>query len=241
MKHLNQIAQQLVDWGAGIGVEIDLLSASASLLYLEEVIQANLTLNLTRIVDADSAVRLHILDSVAALNEVLEAPDGPICDIGTGGGFPGVPLALCSRRRCTLLDSVRKKALAVQQILENRGLHDAMQAVGVRAEQHARDSRGQYAVVTARAVGQLQSLVELGAPLLMKGGRLICLKGSPSNDEIEAGDRAARVVGLERASTRDFCLPGGGEHRTIIAYLRIRDSSVPLPRREGLAQHSPLG
>lgn len=95
--------------------------------------------------------------------------------------------------------------------------------------------------MTARAVAPLASLVELAAPLLCAGGTLVALKGSPTATEIESGLRAAAVVGLAFKSRRDFLLPGGDEQRCVIVYESVRKSSVLLPRREGLAQHAPLG
>jgi 16S rRNA (guanine527-N7)-methyltransferase len=204
------------------------------------VLEANKTTNLTRIQDTDSAIRLHAIDSLACLREVLDAPPGRLLDVGSGAGFPGLPLAVVGNREAVLLDSVAKKTRIVQSIVEELGLSGSITCVAERAETHAESHRGEYAVVTARAVSSLAALVELAAPLLAPGGRLVCLKGRPSDQEIAAGETAASVCGMECSSIRVVLLPEGEESRTIVSYTVVDDARVALPRRLGLAQHRPL-
>lgn len=240
MKHSDSIVElSELCREAGIEVQSGVLEPLVS--YLEAVLRANETVNLTRITDPPEALRLHILDSLCALHEVIEAPLGGMCDIGTGAGFPGVPLAHAAMRQCTLLDSVGKKADVAERILAELGSIQGITVSRDRAEYHARAHAGSYSVVTARAVAPIASLVELSAPLLSNGGRLVALKGSPTELEIAAGRTAAAVVGLDFKSRRDYVLPGGEEQRCVIVYEKARKSRVPLPRREGLAQHAPLG
>lgn len=241
MKHLEQdvlILRQLCE-SAGIAVSDTLISDLIA--YLDELLLVNQTINLTRITERDVAIRLHVLDSLTALPEVLAAPSGPLCDIGTGGGFPGLPLAAGSSRAATLLDSVGKKALAVEGVLRSGSWNPDIHAVGARAEQHAREFPSSYAVVSARAVAPLASLVELASPLLRIEGVLVALKGALTADELAGGDRSAAKVGMQRVSARRFTLPGGDEQRAVVVYAKTAKPRVSLPRREGLAQHSPLG
>lgn len=244
MKHTDQDAATLLAQlceEAGALVTPD--QADQAVTYLLAIIERNHQINLTRISTLDAGIRLHLLDSLLALPEIASSPLGPICDIGTGGGFPGVPLSIVTGRSTTLLDSVRKKTTAVNAVLETLrtdGLDIHALAVGERAEIHAAALGGLYAVVTARAVAPLASLVELAAPLLMPDGVFIAYKGAPLPDEIAAGDVAARIVGMRRLSLRTIVLPRGDEERTIITYLRSGPGKVSLPRRDGLAQHLPL-
>ena len=241
MKHSDPHADSLAEFCNETGIDVSREVLATMLQYLDAVLVANETTNLTRITDRSQAVRLHLADSLCAIPEVLSAPAGRICDIGTGGGFPGVPIALAAGRECMLLDSVRKKAEIVAGILRELRLDQLIGVSSDRAEQHARNRREQYAVVTARAVAPLASLVELAAPLMFEGGELVALKGSPDPAELDAGLAAARVAGLTLRSNRDFILPGGDEQRCIIVFRKVKGSKVTLPRREGLAQHSPLG
>ena len=210
------------------------------LSYLRALMKMNSKLNLTRIVEPSEAVRLHIIDSLLCLPEVLAAPAGSLCDVGTGGGLPGVPLCVVSGRRGTLLDSVGKKARAVEEILRGLGLDATISALPERSEAHALTHRGRYAVVTARAVSSLPALVEMAAPLLSDGGVLVALKGSPSAGEVLRGSEAAMLVGLRQFSVRTLRLPGGGEIRTVIAYQRSGKAKLNLPRRPGQAHSAPL-
>ncbi len=241
MKHSESQTALLSRRCAESSIEASDQSLIVLVRYLNAVLAANETTNLTRITDPEQALRLHILDSLCALTEIRSAVDGPLCDIGTGAGFPGVPLAVVSGRDCTLLDSVRKKADIAAGILMDMGLDRQIRVSHDRAEQHARKHAGEYAVITARAVAPLASLAELAAPLLCDGGVLVALKGDPSQGELDSGDVAAGIVGLRLKSKRHFRLPGGDEQRCVIAYVKTGRSAVSLPRREGLAQHSPLG
>jgi 16S rRNA (guanine527-N7)-methyltransferase len=100
--------------------------------------------------------------------------------------------------------------------------------------------RGKFPVVVARAVSELPALVELASPVLAMDGRLYCLKGSPTQEETTRGLAAADLVGMVHMYEREFELPEGAGHRTILCYRKSGESSVALPRREGLAQNSPL-
>jgi len=241
VKHSDSLVQELARICTATGLEIPSGVREMLIAYLEAVLRANDTVNLTRITDPTQAVRLHLVDSLCALPEIVSAPAGRICDIGTGAGFPGVPISLATDRACTLLDSVGKKADVVAGILMDLGLSRGITVSRDRAEQHARNHSGGYTAVTARAVAPLASLVELAAPLLSAGGRLVALKGSPNQSELDAGLSAANVVGLRFTSKREFVLPDGDEQRCVIVYEKVRESRVSLPRREGLAQHAPLG
>ena len=241
VKHSDIRVQTLAELCAQAHVEVPVEVFPPLVAYLAEVLRANKSVNLTRITDPSQATRLHVLDSLCALPEVTGAPAGRVCDIGSGAGFPGVPLALAAARKCTLLDSVGKKGDVASRILKDLGLDGSISVSKERAEQHARNHPGKYSVVTARAVAPLASLVELAAPLLSRGGRLVALKGSPCQSELDAGLAAAAVVGMEFRTRREFILPGGYERRCVIVYVNARQSRVPLPRREGLAQHAPLG
>ena len=223
---------------AGLTVSHD--EVTQMVLYLAAVVAMNRSINLTRIETMSTGVRLHLLDSLVVQPEIEESTQGDMCDIGTGGGFPGVPLSILTGRKCVALDSVGKKAIAVNEILAGQGLQGQCLALPVRAEAHARERPGFYAVVTARALAPLPSVVELAAPLLGQEGTLISYKGAPTDAEIESGDRVAKIVGLRRASTRKLILPDGDDRRTIISYKRVGASAILLPRREGSAQHDPL-
>lgn len=208
--------------------------------YLDLILEANETTNLTRIDSKESARLLHVEDSLVALPEINEAPDGLYGDLGTGGGFPGVPVAIMTGRKAVLVDSVRKKVAIVEKAVEKLGLNGQISTFGGRIEDLARERRGQFSVLTARALSQLPSLLELSSPLLKEGGLLVCYKGTASEEEQVNAERVAKKVGMKFVSRRSLTLSDGETHREIYVYRREGKSQVKLPRRIGLAQHNPL-
>lgn len=240
MKHIQSSPQRIVSLCADAGVVVSLSCAAASLSYLEAIQAANESVNLTRISDFEQGIRLHVVDSLVALPEVVAAPDGPMLDLGSGGGFPGVPLALASSRPTTLLDSTAKKMRAVEEVLVAEGLATVIATAAARAEEYATQQPNHFAVVVARAVAPLPSLVELAAPFLSTDGVFVALKGSPEGTERTNARRVAALVGLRESSWRELLLPGGSETRTLVTYRRVAEPQVRIPRRTGLAQHSPL-
>jgi 16S rRNA (guanine527-N7)-methyltransferase len=135
---------------------------------------------------------------------------------------------------------VGKKTASVNGVLRSVGVSQQLMAVTSRAEDYARSNSREFAVVTTRAVSALPALVELAAPLLIEGGRLVALKAVPEESELERGRRVASRVGMHEVSVRRLLLPGGTERRCLVSYERSGDSEVRLPRRTGEAQRSPL-
>ncbi|MDZ4179026.1 MAG: 16S rRNA (guanine(527)-N(7))-methyltransferase RsmG [Coriobacteriia bacterium] len=198
------------------------------------VLEANTRLNLTRIVEPHAVATLHIADSLAFTTHATLG--GRILDIGAGAGFPGIPLAIIGHD-VWLCESVTKKASFLSTCLADLGLHGKV--FDIRAEELASTHPAAVDVVVARAVSSLPSLVELAAPLLVPGGRLVALKGSPEDSERAAGVAAAGICGLVLSSEIHYSLPAG-ESRAVFVYERVGRSRVKLPRSPGMAQRHPL-
>ena len=230
---------EVVRSAAGIGVELSADQARLIARHLAMVLEANEHVSLTAIREPSEALRLHVCDSLLALPELSESPEGSCVDLGSGAGFPGIPLAVVSGRSFVLCESVNRKARFLEAAVVDLGLENHVTVVSIRAEDLSISNREGFAVVVARAVAPLSALVELASPLLAEGGRLLAFK-SRSTDEIEAADRTARLVGMKHRSTREVLLPEGGERRAIIVYERVGASSITLPRRTGMAQKRPL-
>ena len=208
--------------------------------YLDLVLKANETTNLTRITDRTQAEILHIEDSLVGLQEINAAPSGLYGDLGTGGGFPGVPVAIYTARSAVLVDSVKKKINILDSIIDALGLGGQISTYAGRIEDLAQERRGSFAVLTARALSQLPSLLELAAPLLMKGGRLVCYKANVTDEELNHAVSLERLTGMKMVSRRSFDLSDGCTHREIIVFEKTGSPKIKLPRRVGLAQHNPL-
>lgn len=208
--------------------------------YLDSILEANKVTNLTRITDGEQARLLHIEDSLVGLPEVNEAPTGLYGDLGSGGGFPGVPLALATGRETLLVDSVKKKMAIVQSALDDLSLSEQISTSSERIEDLPLEYKEKFAVLTARALSKLVSLIELASPLLKKGGRLVCYKAQLSSEELEEALAVQDLVGMKMISQREICLSDGETTRTIVVFEKIGKSRIKLPRRIGLAQKQPL-
>lgn len=221
---------------AGIG--IDLSGGQAELLarHAKLVLEQNQRMNLTRITSPAEVLDLHIVDSLAFLPQI-DVPPGKWVDIGSGAGFPGVPLAILGFN-VTLCESVKKKAAFLASAVEQLGL--AASVMPVRAEELAADRPEAFNVVVARALSSLPALVELASPLLSAGGRLIAMKGRPEADERLQAVEAGRVTGMRLIEEAGYVLPNG-DGRTVFVYERGGRAKVSLPRRPGMAQRQPLG
>lgn len=218
---------------AASGEQLALLCA-----HLQAVLRANALMNLTAIIDQREASVLHIADSLTALPLVASARPGWIVDLGSGAGYPGIPLAVMSRRSVLLVEARKKKAAFLADTV--RQLCIPAEVSALRAEELALERPAAFAVAVARALAPLPSLVELAAPLLALGGTFIALKGAPLAEEVERGDQAASKVGLERVGIEETRLPGRPDRRTLVMYQRVSPPSIRLPRGPGLAQREPI-
>lgn len=208
--------------------------------HLSLIIEANKVTNLTRITSESEARILHVEDSLVALPELCDAPEGLYGDLGTGGGFPGIPLAIASGRETVLVDSVGKKIAILGQVVHELGLDDSVTTYAGRIEELALNRPGAFSVLTARALTQLPSLVELASPLLCLGGRLVSYKANIEDEELDAAIALEGKVGMKLVSDRSLFLSDGVTKRRILVFEKIAEPTVKLPRRNGMAQKRPL-
>lgn len=235
-----ELVDELLWLGDESGLCISREVAEGCVEHLMLVLEANKVMNLTRIVDVHDALVLHILDSLTLLPCIDSCVEGAVLDMGTGAGFPGIPLCLATERSFTLLDSVGKKVKAVDGFIAKLGLSDRCVAAQDRVESFASERCGEFAVVTARAMSSLPVLVEYAAPLLTIGGSLVVSKGNPSDEELSSGKKAAKICGLQLVEHAELELPRHLGHRVLLRYEKSGNSSIPLPRPVGTAKKSPL-
>lgn len=195
-------------------------------LHLELVLKENERSNLTRIVDWQQGQLLHIEDSLVGLQEFEDAPSGRAADLGSGGGFPGIPLAIVSGRPIMLVDSVTKKTTALDRMIEELGLEGQVSTYTGRSEELALEMPESFAVITARALSSL-------------GGQLICYKAAVEAEELEQAAGLEEKLGMKLVSMRTTQLSDNGTNRTILVYEKVGEPMVSLPRRPGMAQKRP--
>lgn len=208
--------------------------------HLLYILEANERVNLTRIIEPHDAVILHLLDSLLLLPFIQEAPHGTLFDIGTGAGFPGLTLAIATRRNAVLLDSIGKKVAVVSSCIEQLRLQ-GVQVVQDRAESFALTHRSSCALVVARAVAPLSVLLEYASPLLQKNGLLVVTKGVPQEEELAAAKMASNLCGFDLVGDVSCELPQRKGSRSIFIYKKTRKPSVKLPRPVGTARKHPFG
>ena len=216
--------------------------ADAGEAYVALLLEANERTNLTRIVDPLDVARLHLLDALSALPMLDGLAPSRAIDLGSGGGVPGIVLALARPRVAwTLVDSVRRKADAMRGFVDALGL-DNVAVVAERAETLGRDPahRERYDLVTARACAALPVLAELALPLIRQGGALLGWKGSLSGEELGAGRFAAAELGGAEPIVEPSGVHALGDHRFVLVR-KVGPTQARYPRRPGEPARRPLG
>ncbi len=209
--------------------------------YVALLLETNARFNLTRVVEPEAVARSHLLDSLAALRLLDAVAPTRALDLGSGGGVPGIVLALARPSVAwTLVDSVRKKADALRDFAAALGL-TSVAVVAERAEIIGRDPahRQRYDLVTARACAALPVLVEYALPLLRVGGTLIAWKGRLEAEELRAGASAASLLGGGEPTVHPTGQKALGDHRFVFVR-KLASTPARYPRRPGEASRRPL-
>ena len=208
--------------------------------YLDLLLQANATMNLTRITDRAEAEVHHVGDALTLLPFL---PPGGIlvADVGSGGGVPGIPLAIARPdAQVVLIESTKKKAAFLERAIGELALTNA-RVVGERAEDVGQSGRRQtFDVAIARAVATLDWLAEWLLPLVKLRGKALAMKGKRAADELPAADRAIRLLGGGKPISHPIDLPGTDSH-VIIEIPKVRKTDGRYPRPATFAKGKPLG
>ena len=199
-----------------LGIELPEARSEAIVRFGEAVLEKNKVMNLTAITEPAAAAELHLLDSLTLL-KVLPLAGKSLLDVGTGAGFPGVPLKLAEPSiRLTLLDSLQKRMRWLEtEALPALGL-EARFLTG-RAEDFAREHREGFDVAASRAVARLDLLCELCLPFVRKGGYFLAMKGALAQEELHEAGKAIRILGGSYERTETFEI-GGAAHSVIVIH-----------------------
>ena len=195
---------------------------------MEDTLLTNEKFNLTAIKDKEKFRELMILDSLIPLS-FINLDNKKVLDIGTGAGYPGLPLAIASKGEFTLLDSTKKKIDHINDYVSTHNIKNVT-AVSSRAEDYVKDHREEFDVVIARAVSSLNVLLELALPFVKVGGVFIAMKGKQGEEEISQSKRALALLGGEIASINKSILPESGEERINIVITKNKETNKKYPR-----------
>lgn len=239
--------QRLIDGAAALGLPLTAAQRAAFQLYYEELVAWNQKFNLTAITGYEQVQIRHFLDSLSCLMapEVRSAIGRPGCrtiDVGTGAGFPGIPLKLiCPQASLTLLEATGKKITFLEHMIGLLRLANAT-AIKARAEElaHDPDHREQYDLALARAVAELPVVVELVLPFCKVGAWMIAQKGEAGAAEAWQAGRAITLLGGELRRVIPVELPGLPEDRSLVLIEKVGLTPKTYPRRPGLPNKRPL-
>lgn len=232
---------QFRDWLEGIGIAMTEDQFTKLSRYLQLLKEKNEVLNLTRITDNREAWIKHILDSLMAV-PFFDKPALQVIDIGTGGGLPGIPLAiLFPSAQFTLVDATEKKIAAVTEFvreLDLKNVHPISSRIEVLG--HMEGHRGEYDLVLCRALAPLRTLVELAVPLIHPYGFVVAYKGPEYISELTLAQNAIQTLGCEAPRIFHYSLPEGMGERTLLRFTKKTITKEAYPRRDGLPANKPL-
>jgi 16S rRNA (guanine527-N7)-methyltransferase len=218
-----------------LGISLDERQLRLFVRYADRLLAANARTNLTRITAPDAVAAKHFVDSLSVLAACPDlSPRAGIADIGTGAGFPGVPLKIVRPDlRLTLIDSLNKRLDFLRDLVADLGLENVL-LVHARAEDIGRDPahRDRYDLATARAVAALPTLLEWCAPLVRTGGRFVAMKAAAADEELAASASAQRALRVRLAGDVPVLLPEvEGETDPASRRLLVFEKTGPTPPR----------
>ncbi|HVB20978.1 MAG TPA: 16S rRNA (guanine(527)-N(7))-methyltransferase RsmG [Ktedonobacteraceae bacterium] len=211
------------------------------LTYREELLDWNTRMNLTAITNPEEVLLKHFLDSLTLL-PLIDKPRLRLLDIGTGAGFPGLPLKIVRPQwSVTLLEATGKKVTFVNHMIDTLHLADVV-AVHGRAEElaHKREYRAKFDVVTSRAVAAIPTLLEYSAAFCRVGGLIIFPKKGDLTDELTQGKQAAKLVGVRFKADTVVTVPGLPDERRLLIWEQQKLCSLQYPRSGAAIAKKPL-
>lgn len=228
------------DYARAFGIELSSAQLDAFEIYYRELVAWNARVNLTAITERDQVIVKHFLDSLSVAR-VLTPNVASLIDIGSGAGFPGLPLKIAfPSLRVTLLDSTGKKVEFLKHIIAALRMRDAT-ALHARAEEFARDpsQREKYDAAVARAVAELATLLEYALPFVRVGGVFVAQKGVEVEEEVRRAARATKELGGRLREVTPVQLPGL-EPRYLIVVEKIAATPAKYPRSAGAPKKKPI-
>lgn len=223
-----------------IGIELTDSQLNAFETYYDMLIDRNKVMNLTAITEFDEVMDKHFLDSVYLFRSIKLEADYKLIDIGTGAGFPGIPLKIVfPELKITLLDSLNKRVGFLNDVIEELNLNN-IEAIHGRAEDIARNKsyRASYDIAVSRAVANLSTLSEYCLPFVKIGGKFVSYKSGDCADEVDNAKAAIHLLGGKINKIDEFSYSNNS--RSFIVIDKVMNTSNKYPRKAGLPSKKPL-
>lgn len=233
-------SNDLIEKSKKVNVEIDKIKEEQFYQYMQLLIEWNEKINLTAITEPNDIILKHFIDSIT-INKYIKDSDN-IMDIGTGAGFPGIPLKIMnSDKKFVLVDALNKRINFLNQVCEKLGLKD-IKCIHTRAEELANNAehREIYEIVVSRAVARLNILLEYMLPFVKVGGLCICMKGPNIEEELKEAEKAILVLGGKVEKVENFLLPESDIERNIVIIKKVKNTPNQYPRKAGLPSKQPI-
>lgn len=230
----------LTEGAREFGVELENSQVNAFMKYMDMLKEWNKRINLTAIEEDEEIVVKHFLDSMSII-PYIESNDTRLIDIGTGAGFPGIPVKICRGNvKVTLLDSLEKRINFLKEVISSLGLQ-GIDAVHGRAEDFGQNPqyREKFDYAVARAVASLPVLLEYCLPFVKTGGLFIAMKGS-NIEEVDLSSKALEILGGEIENIYTLVIPSSDIKRNIITVRKLRQTPTKYPRKAGKPSKVPL-
>ena len=220
-----------------LGLELDEAVRDKLCAFGTAMVKQNEVMNLTAITAPDQVAKLHLLDSLTVLC-CADLKGKQVVDVGCDAGFPGMPLAIaCPEAKITLLDSLAKRMNWLDTVLPELGVTNA-RTLTARAEEAVATRREKFDFATSRAVARLNILLELTAPYVRVGGKVLAMKGAAAREELAEAKNAIKRLGLQLEEVRDF--PIDGTNHSVIILKKVAPTPPQYPRRYAKIKQSPL-
>lgn len=223
-------------------IELSKEQYSQYVTYYNMVVEKNKVMNLTGITEFDEFIDKHYIDSLSIVNAVDMTRVNSIIDVGTGAGFPGIPLKIAfPHLKITLLDSLNKRINFLNEVIAVLGLQNVETCHG-RAEDfgHRKEYREQYDLCASRAVANLSTLTEYCLPFVKVGGQFVSYKSGNVDNELKESSKAIKILGGEAGKVCSFVLPGTDFARTLVPIKKIKMTGNKYPRKAGTPSKEPL-
>ena len=208
--------------------------------YMELLIEWNEKMNLTAIIKPEEIILKHFIDSITILKQIKDGET--LVDVGTGAGFPGIPLSIMnSTLKITLVDSLNKRLIFLQEVINQLNLEN-VEIVHARAEEFGQNKkyREKFDIATSRAVANLSTLSEYLIPLVKIDGKVISMKASAAQDEINEAKNAIKILGGKIEKIDEFNLPQSDIGRTVIVMKKEKETPSKYPRKPGIPSKEPI-